>query len=74
MASDETPDGGGEDIVRVLRIYEFIGPRSAVERLVSMSIHGTNAVGTATAGTVRITGLTLTEYPERLIAARGSDE
>ena len=33
-----------EDIVRLLRIVEYTGPRSWVERQLEKSIHGTKAV------------------------------
>lgn len=48
-----------EDIVRVLRIYEFLGPRSAVEQQVARSIHGTRSPGA-----VAITGVSLDEFPK----------
>ena len=34
-----------EDIVRVLRIIEYVGPRSQVERTIAHSIHGTKSLG-----------------------------
>jgi hypothetical protein len=57
-----------EDIVRVLRIIEYVGPRSAVERNIVNSIHGSR-VGCSCEKTGRhcvITAITLHEFPEVL--------
>jgi len=51
----------GEDIVRVLRIYEFSGPRSAVEKQVAGSIHGEKEF---CRGGATIKAVTLGLYPE----------
>jgi hypothetical protein len=65
------------DIVRVLRIYEFVGPREAVERQVSNSIHGERRFNIAdltgenrsVRGYVRIRAATIGTYPEILDSA-----
>lgn len=49
-----------EDIVRVLRIIEYTGPRSLVEKQISNSIHGTRCPGNG----VIIRAATIGEYPE----------
>lgn len=51
-----------EDVVRVLRIIEYIGPRSWVENTVTRSIHGKRMINADSS----ITVVTLTEYPEIL--------
>ena len=56
------------DIVRVLRLVEYVGPREWVEKTVQQSLHGTRTLeepGTGSSG-ARITAITLTEYPEVL--------
>ena len=66
-----------DEIVRVLRIIEYVGPRAQVEATVARSIHGTLHVGTSgrraeDLGTgMRITAATLGEYPEVLERGRG---
>lgn len=50
------------EIVRVLRLVQYIGERSWVEKTVERSIHGTRHLGREN----RIIGVTLTEYPEVL--------
>ncbi len=59
------------DIVRVLRIIEYVGPRDAVERAVADSIHGQKTFrhhdGARMPFTVR--AATLGTYPEILDAA-----
>jgi hypothetical protein len=70
---------GEADHVRVLRVIEYRGPRDLVERQVRRSIHGTIEVGhdgrrNPSDGSVRgifITAVTLGDYPERLLQARG---
>jgi hypothetical protein len=57
-----------EDIVRVVRVYEFVGQRSWVEETVARAIHGTRVVGWAPGN--RITGVTLGMFPDVLDAAR----
>ena len=49
-----------EDIVRVLRLVEYIGPRSMVEKQVEASIHGERRTGW-----LLIRGTTLSGYPEK---------
>jgi len=50
------------EIVRVLRIVEYIGPRKDVENAVERSVHGTKRIGAS--GTLLIRATTLGEYPE----------
>jgi hypothetical protein len=50
------------DIVRVLRIVEYIGPRDLVEDQVAKSIHGSRQCGPN--GAIRITAVTLGEFAE----------
>ena len=54
-----------EDIVRVLRIVEYEGPRSWVEIAVSTAIHGEKRLGE---GTIRVA--TIGTYPEILAAGK----
>lgn len=35
----------GQDIVRVLRVYEFVGPRDKIEVQIANSIHGSKEPG-----------------------------
>lgn len=51
-----------EDIVRVLRVIEYVGPRSKVEVQIANSIHGTKRPGNG----VTIRAATLGTYPEVL--------
>lgn len=51
-----------EEEVRVLRIIEYRGPRSWVEKTLLRSIHGTKVVE----DDKKITAVTLHEYPEVL--------
>lgn len=51
------------DNIRVLRLYEFIGPRDLIERQVNMSIHGQKTVGK-----ISIRATTLGEFAESLQA------
>ena len=68
-----------EDRVRVLRLIEYEGPRAAVERQVENSIHGTRTFHTSWGkrtpvdqplGAIRITAVTLGQYPEVIEQAR----
>lgn len=61
------------DIVRVLRVIEYVGPRDKVERQVARSIHGTLVVPGTPEG-ISITGATVGDYPERLAIARATEE
>lgn len=54
-----------EDTIRVLRLYEFIGPRSKVEAQIAKSVHGSRDNGNG----VRIVGVTLGEAGEIIKAA-----
>lgn len=49
-----------QDIVRVLRIYEFIGPRSKIEKQVAISIQGEKSFD----GDCTIRAATLGTFPE----------
>lgn len=53
------------DIVRVLRVVEYIGPREAVEEQVRKSIHGTRQFR-CEGGEMRITVVTAGEFAEVL--------
>jgi hypothetical protein len=45
--------------IRILRLYEFIGPRDLIEHQVNQSIHGEKSVGP-----ISIRATTLGEFPE----------
>lgn len=57
-----------EDIIRVLRIVEYVGPRSCVESEVSKSIHGTRQFAhpdkDGNRKLMRITAVTVGEFAE----------
>lgn len=53
------------DIIRVLRIVEFVGPRDAVEKQVAKSIHGEKTYGDRR-GEVTIRAATIGTFPEIL--------
>lgn len=55
-----------KDIVRVLRIVEYTGPRDAVEAQVSRSIHGQVMYPGLNKGQVIIRAATIGLYPELL--------
>lgn len=55
-----------EDTVRVLRILEYTGPRSVVEKTVSRSI-----TGEVTHGSLTIRAATIGQYPEILTSDGG---
>jgi hypothetical protein len=59
-----------EDIVRVLRILEYVGPRSAIERQIADSIQGEKRVRRIDNGRELITirAATIGMYPEILAA------
>lgn len=59
-----------QDIVRVLRIVEYTGPRSEVENAVSKSVHGERV---CSRGLV-IKAATIGTYPEILVAGVGVDK
>ena len=48
-----------EDTIRILRIIEYVGPRSQVEAVVAASIHGTRSVRE-----MAISAVTLGAFPE----------
>lgn len=54
------------DIIRVLRIVEYVGPRDLVEAQVARSIHGTREFGTREFRSVRISAATIGTFPEIL--------
>ncbi len=62
-----------EEVVRVLRVIEYIGPRSWVESTVARSIHGTkdlnNFIGDKPPKMIR--AATIGTYPE--ILAKGEE-
>lgn len=62
-----------EDIVRVLRIVEYVGPRAAVEKLVNSSIHGSRKVGRDGDGVITIRAATIGNYPEVLDMGTGEE-
>jgi hypothetical protein len=49
-----------EDIVRVIRIIQYVGPRSKMDAQIERSLHGTRDNGNG----VRITAVTLGTIPE----------
>jgi len=55
-----------EDIVRVLRVIEYVGPRSWVEHTVSKSIHGKMIINKSSGS---ITAVTVGDYPDILTNA-----
>ncbi len=61
-----------EDIVRVLRVLEYVGPRSAVEENLKRSWTGTRNGCLDRSRTIpcTITAVTLTQWPEVLERAR----
>lgn len=61
------------DIVRVLRIVEYVGPREAIEKQVANSIHGSRTYPTRF-GEVTIRAATIGEYPEILDRAVRPEE
>lgn len=50
------------DIIRVLRIIEYVGPRDLVEEQIKQSVHGTKIVRDR----IAITATTLGTFPEIL--------
>jgi len=60
-----------EDIVRVLRIIEYVGRREWVEKTVAGSIHGTKVFLNKSC-TIR--AATIGSYPEILDTAVGTDK
>ena len=50
------------DIVRVLRVYEFTGPRDMVEAQIARSIHGCRMFGRGN-GEITITAVTIDLFP-----------
>jgi hypothetical protein len=62
-----------EDIVRVIRIIEYVGPRGKIETQIANSLHGTKDWGNG----IRISAATIGEFPEileRALAADGAKE
>jgi predicted RNase H-like HicB family nuclease len=63
-----------EDIIRVFRMIEYVGPRSHVERQIAKSIHGTKEFGQRQyeePSSITITATTLGEFPEIVKRAAG---
>lgn len=61
-----------EDIVRVLRIVEYTGPRGAVEVSVANSIHGERRI-IRTDGVLTIRASTIGTYPEILTTTKDAE-
>lgn len=61
------------DIVRILRIVEYIGPREAIEKQIENSIHGTRRFDHRL-GPVTINAVTIGEFPEILERASAKCE
>lgn len=59
------------EIVRVLRIIEYVGPRAWVEDTVSRAIHGTKNLS-VNRSLQKISAATIGEFPEILTAAAES--
>ena len=53
------------DKIRVLRVIEYVGPRDAVERVISTSIHGERRIPSGI-GELIIRAATIGIYPEIL--------
>lgn len=64
----------GEEIVRVLRLVEFEGPRELVEKQIAHSVHGTRVFAKLDGKEVRVTAVTLDCFPEVLELARQTPE
>lgn len=69
LGSDETNGGGMMDIIRVLRVIEYTGPRDKVEGQVAQSING--PVNFANGVTIR--AATIGQYPEVLSMAEPNE-
>lgn len=63
-----------EDIVRVLRILEYVGPRARVEEAIERSLHGSRTFGNPAIGWVNIRAATIGLYPEILSTALEQEE
>ena len=50
------------DIVRILRVVEYIGPRDLIENQVNTSLHGTKMFGPGNA--IKISAATIGTFPE----------
>lgn len=61
------------DVVRVLRVIEYVGPRNDVERCVANSIQGQRTFGRVGAE-VTIKAATIGTYPEILNSAVQEEE
>lgn len=59
-----------QDTIRVLRVIEYVGPRSDVERTIAESIQGTRTVKPG----FTIKAATLGAYPEVLESAQPDDK
>lgn len=58
-----------QEIVRVLRIVEYVGPRELVEKQVARSMHGPHTF-CLVGGDLTIRAATIGEYPEILEKAQ----
>lgn len=54
------------DVVRVLRVVEYVGPRNLVEAQVENSIHKVKKVSLRGLGAITIRAATIGTYPEIL--------
>ncbi len=52
------------EIVRVLRVLEYVGPRKDVEEIIMRSIHGTKVLRTSGLADVKLTAITVHEFAE----------
>lgn len=57
------------ELVRVLRLVEYVGPRDAVQDQVLHSLHGTR-IG---AKTVKITAVTISMFPEKVLESAAQE-
>lgn len=62
-----------EEIVRVMRLIIYEGPRSWVEKTISTSIKGTKLIPRNPKEHIKITAVTLNEFPE-IIKQHEQDE
>lgn len=53
------------DLIRVLRVIEYVGPRILVEEQIKKSLHGEKRVGPN--GEIRIRAVTIGEFPDKFV-------
>lgn len=56
-----------QEQVRVLRVVEYVGDRSAVEECVARSLHGEMRLPNTSKGSYTIRAATIGNYPELLV-------